>query len=186
MDDLSALDGLSDGFIGGPRTAFGYSGDAYDASQTGVAPTGGLLVIRAEGVVGISSCWPFAVTVAHGELHSVLPTVTRETLAEWGCSIEQLRTAVAVADELGLPVEEWAAAMVESTDCAEATMHEGREFPDRNAVSAFDRVERWAVTRYHRQARRWFATQHMANWHYSYYVSDTTREGAITRLEAQS
>lgn len=45
---------------------------AYKASQTNSAiKNGDLLIIASEKVVGVADTWPFAVTMAHGSLHSI-------------------------------------------------------------------------------------------------------------------
>lgn len=59
---------------------FPTTSDAYDDTQCGVTyedgsqievKNGDLLLIDAEKVVGVTDTWPFAVTVAHGQLHSL-------------------------------------------------------------------------------------------------------------------
>lgn len=44
--------------------------EAYDASQWYV-PTGDVLYVPSEGVVGVSYTWPFAITDERGDLHGV-------------------------------------------------------------------------------------------------------------------
>jgi hypothetical protein len=51
---------------------FDNTGDAYDACQCDDdINTGDVLVIEPEGVVGIAWVWPFALTAAHGALHTL-------------------------------------------------------------------------------------------------------------------
>lgn len=51
---------------------FNSTGEAYDATQcSDEIKDGDVLVIRSEGVVGIADTWPFAVTEAAGNLHSI-------------------------------------------------------------------------------------------------------------------
>lgn len=45
--------------------------EAYDASQCYV-PTGDVLYVPSEGVVGVSYTWPFAITKEQGDLHGVV------------------------------------------------------------------------------------------------------------------
>lgn len=45
--------------------------EAYDASQCYV-PTGDVLYVPSEGVVGVSYTWPFAITDERGGLHGVV------------------------------------------------------------------------------------------------------------------
>ena len=54
--------------------AFETTGNAYDATQTDEAiETGDTLLVHAEGVVAVAMTWPFAITTAHGHLHSMAP-----------------------------------------------------------------------------------------------------------------
>lgn len=49
---------------------FESTGEAYDACQCDEdIKDGDVLVIESERVVGVADTWPFAVTVAHGNLH---------------------------------------------------------------------------------------------------------------------
>lgn len=87
---------------------FENSTDAYDATQMGEwmgakVKNGDILVIPDEGVVGICSTWPVAVTVNSGELHSVKPEyATPENVAEIAkLSIDVVQAAFAKAQELG-------------------------------------------------------------------------------------
>jgi hypothetical protein len=60
---------------------FDSTGDAYDATQCREEiKSGDILVIASEGVVGIADTWPFAITEAHGHLHTVEgdPTTYRD------------------------------------------------------------------------------------------------------------
>jgi hypothetical protein len=50
---------------------FSDTGSAYDACQIGKVNDGDVLVIESEQVVGVADTWPIAVTVNHGELHTL-------------------------------------------------------------------------------------------------------------------
>jgi hypothetical protein len=61
---------------------FETSGHAYNASQCDEnIQTGDLLIILSEKVIGIADTWPFAVTKAHGKLHTTTKPI-EELLAE--------------------------------------------------------------------------------------------------------
>lgn len=89
---------------------FESSGDAYDACQCddGIKD-GDVLVIESEGVVGVADTWPFAVTVAHGELHTIKAGISPEQVAE-NQGKPALCTgwydALKVAQEMGLKVRQ--------------------------------------------------------------------------------
>jgi hypothetical protein len=90
---------------------FESSGDAYDATQCDNSiQCGDLLVVKTEAIVGLAWTWPIAVTVASGELHSIVsdPEFTAAVIADTGWTQAQIRDAVSKADELGFPVEDWA------------------------------------------------------------------------------
>jgi hypothetical protein len=90
---------------------FESSGDAYDATQCDNSiQCGDFLVVKTEAIVGLAWTWPIAVTVASGELHSIVsdPAGTAAVIADTGWTPAQISAAVNKADELGFPVEDWA------------------------------------------------------------------------------
>jgi hypothetical protein len=79
---------------------FESSAEAYDACQTGEAPTGTILVIPSEGVVGISDTWPVAVTNNTGKLHGLrLGIDVGSVLAKRGISIDTTKRALEMAKQ---------------------------------------------------------------------------------------
>ena len=97
---------------------FPTSGEAYDASQTGLAwvpgvneddgeevdvANGDILVCIPEGVVGLCDTWPTCVTEHTGALHGI---TRMEFLADRSCGVSarDVRAAIRVARELLLPV----------------------------------------------------------------------------------
>lgn len=106
--------------VSGPTVhMFDSSGEAYDATQTGImipsdpdesgdyseveVKTGDILVIPSEGVIGISSTWPVAITKESGELHAMKDGLnTPEKIASSAkTSIENVMAAIEKAKEMG-------------------------------------------------------------------------------------
>lgn len=88
---------------------FATTKEAYDATQTGEAPLGSVLLIPSEGVVGLAWTWPVAVTVASGELHQVADVFQADNIiaeAAWGKA--QLETARDFALIGHMPLADWA------------------------------------------------------------------------------
>lgn len=89
--------------------AFADSGDAYDCCQCRdeLAGNGIALLIKSEGVVGLSGAWPVAVTINRGHLHDLNPDyVERHGLEKTThCSADQIRTAVELAQVHGFPID---------------------------------------------------------------------------------
>jgi hypothetical protein len=81
--------------------------DAYDACQTeDTHKDGDILHIPSEGVVGLVDTWPLAVTVAHGELHTIRDGGGfLAALAYAGITVAQAEAAVQFADTRGYPVD---------------------------------------------------------------------------------
>ena len=77
--------------------------DAYDATQTRNDVADGDTLVCDEGVVGVAHTWPFAVTVAFGELHRVADLAA--LCAETGITRDQIQKAVRYATALGLPID---------------------------------------------------------------------------------
>jgi hypothetical protein len=88
---------------------FSSTGSAYDATQTEL-DDGEVLLVRDEGVVGVSDTWPIAVTEAHGELHRMASGYTVEQWASASGSKDSARliaghrAAVELAKKLGYPL----------------------------------------------------------------------------------
>lgn len=90
--------------------AFETTGNAYDATQTGEAiETGDTLLVHAEGVVAVAMTWPFAVTTAHGHLHSMAPLKDGDTLEIVAGSLKvepgAIRRAAELARQLGFEID---------------------------------------------------------------------------------
>jgi len=88
---------------------FATTGNAYDATQTvDRIETGDTLLILTEGVIGIAHCWPFAVTAACGNLHSVSPKPS-DTLgafaASFSMAVGDFTEAVDLARALGFVID---------------------------------------------------------------------------------
>lgn len=87
---------------------FDSTSDAYDATQCDeTIRTGHTLVIESEQVIGLAWTWPVAVTQEPGELHAI-PGDGATAIRDAGWTTEQIRAAVAVADEYAYPVATWA------------------------------------------------------------------------------
>jgi hypothetical protein len=85
-----------------PLHTFDDTTDAYDDCQCneGIG-RGDVLHIPTEQVVGLADTWPVAVTVQHGELHTLAPEL--DVYPErWGH--EQVQDAVRFAQERGYPI----------------------------------------------------------------------------------
>lgn len=67
---------------------------------------GDTLVVECEQVVGLAWTWPVAVTQAHGDLHTMIPTpdALGRVMTDAGWSVEHVKAAVAEADRRGWPV----------------------------------------------------------------------------------
>jgi hypothetical protein len=74
---------------------------AYDACQTGDACDGDILFIESEGVIGISDCWPFAITVETGALHGLALPEGQDLVIEFQLSITKAKE---LAKENGLSI----------------------------------------------------------------------------------
>lgn len=90
--------------------AFETTGNAYDATQTDEAiETGDTLLVHAEGVVAVAMTWPFAVTTAHGHLHSMAPLKDGDTLEIVAGSLKvepgAIRRAAELARQLGFEID---------------------------------------------------------------------------------
>ncbi len=90
--------------------AFASTGNAYDAVQCDEAiSTGDTLVVLAEQVVGVAMTWPFAVTQAHGNLHTLSAPREGETLADLSRSLHVSAAdfvhAAEIAQRFGYPLD---------------------------------------------------------------------------------
>jgi hypothetical protein len=77
---------------------FESTGEAYDACQCDEnIKNGDVLVIESEGVVGVADTWPFAITEAHGALHSFTKGTTIENYRDGAFkgSIDTVRAEIA-------------------------------------------------------------------------------------------
>ncbi len=84
------------------------SGEAYDASQCELQ-TGTVMHIPSEKVIGIADTWPMAVTIEIGKLHGIAQGYSLERfMRNVGFMAGDVQEAVALADLMGYPVEEWA------------------------------------------------------------------------------
>ena len=84
---------------------FDSSQDAYDAALDGRSVReNDVLVVSTEGVVGLASTHPIAVTVAAGALHALTPMTREEVLAELVHGAVTIRRAVDEALRHHLPV----------------------------------------------------------------------------------
>lgn len=91
---------------------FDSTAEAYDATQcSDDIETGAPLLVESEQVVGLAYTWPFAVTVAAGEFHT-MGGDPAWFLADAGITADQVAAAVAVADVRGFPVAQWARDLV--------------------------------------------------------------------------
>ncbi|KSQ21644.1 hypothetical protein APB26_32180 [Pseudomonas aeruginosa] len=87
---------------------FSSTDHAYIANQSDeTIQQGDTLLVVSEGVVGLAGAWPTAVTVYAGELHEVGGNPTHE-VEDAGWDPSEVEHAVAVADQHGFPVAEWA------------------------------------------------------------------------------
>lgn len=87
---------------------FASTGEAYNETQSNESvEKGHTLLILDEGVVGLAATWPVAVTSEAGDLHS-MGGDPATVISESGWTIDQIRLAVATADEHGFEVEPWA------------------------------------------------------------------------------
>jgi len=78
---------------------FASTGEAYDATQCDSdIENGDVLVIAAEGVVGIADTWPFAVTENFGKLHRLHAHDTIETYQEGRFAGSKALAEQAIAD----------------------------------------------------------------------------------------
>jgi hypothetical protein len=81
---------------------FPSSGAAYDACNSrDEMVTGRIFTVEAEQIVGISWAWPIAVTVEHGQLHTVKRDPRLWTVAPKG-GFEEPEIAAAVKEALQL------------------------------------------------------------------------------------
>ncbi|ALC14680.1 MULTISPECIES: hypothetical protein [Sphingomonadaceae] len=90
--------------------AFETTGNAYDATQIDEAiETGDTLLVHAEGVVAVAMTWPFAITTAHGHLHSMAPSKDGDTLEIVAESLKvepgAIRRAAEFARQLGFEID---------------------------------------------------------------------------------
>lgn len=93
------------------------TGAAYNACQTeDDHKDGDVLHIPSEGVVGLVDTWPLAVTVAHGDLHTIQGGEAVAPLVFAGIAIAQAVLAVRFAREQGYPVDPRFAALADSND----------------------------------------------------------------------
>lgn len=84
------------------------TGAAYDATQCDQAVENGhALHVSAEKVVGLAWTWPVAITHEAGALHSMGDTPA-SVISDAGWTQEQIQHAVALADQHGYPVADWA------------------------------------------------------------------------------
>lgn len=71
--------------------------------------TGDTLLVHAEGVVAVAMTWPFAVTTAHGHLHSMAPLKDGDTLEIVAGSLKvepgAIRRAAELARQLGFEID---------------------------------------------------------------------------------
>ena len=80
---------------------FANSGDAYDMTQCDDdLKTGDVLLIPSEKVVGISDCWPFALTKEKGQLHGVKKGYKIENCFKCDIDEDYKRKALKVARKL--------------------------------------------------------------------------------------
>ena len=98
-------------FIQGPEKAadhhyYDTSAAAYDATQTGEAPRGHILIC-ADGVVGLSYTYPLALTEECGEFHHISQGFSASILCDANISEEQVRKAVDVCKARNLPFADW-------------------------------------------------------------------------------
>lgn len=85
--------------------------DAYGAVQCDDdINNGDTLLVESEGVVGIANTWPVAVTTEFGEFHTIGNVA--EFLACSNITPAMVAAAVAVADQKGFPVAQWARDLV--------------------------------------------------------------------------
>ena len=82
---------------------FSSTESAYDASNS-TLPTGLVLLIPSERVIGVSDTWPIAVTVEKGAFHSIKPGY------DWRHGfepqlVEGLEYAIRIAKRLGVPLD---------------------------------------------------------------------------------
>lgn len=90
-------------------TTYRSTGDAYNMSQSGL-PNGTMLHVPTERVVGISTCWPLAVTVETGELHGVKPDADPERLLrDAKITPQHVQAAAALARSMGYELAPWVA-----------------------------------------------------------------------------
>lgn len=62
---------------------FSSTGEAYDATQCDpLIQDGDMLIIKSEQVIGVAYCWPIAVTLKNGQLHSIKPDVNIQSVAD--------------------------------------------------------------------------------------------------------
>lgn len=91
------------------RFHFDSSGEAYDACQCddALAGAGHTLVIPRESVVGLSGCWPIAVTVLQGQFHDLSPDYVAEHGVEdaTGASSADIFAAVHEAQRWGWAID---------------------------------------------------------------------------------
>ncbi len=90
--------------------AFASTGNAYDATQCDEAiHTGDTLIVLTEEVIGVAMTWPFAVTLAHGNLHALSALRTGETLADLARSLHvspaDFEHAAKIARRFGFPLD---------------------------------------------------------------------------------
>lgn len=79
---------------------FSDTGSAYDACQCrDDIKSGDILIIREEGVIGIAGTWPFAITMAHGNLHQPINEAGLLKLCEEHGA--DLNRAIKIAQEEG-------------------------------------------------------------------------------------
>ena len=91
---------------------FETTAEAYDSVQVGETDAGSevnagdILVIAAEGVVGVADTWPVAVTQANGALHQRDPNFSWERLAaDIGVEAECFDAAIEHAQSLGFAID---------------------------------------------------------------------------------
>ena len=90
--------------------AFETTGNAYDATQTDAAiKTGDTLLVHIERVVAVTMTWPFAVTAAHGHLHSMARLKDGDTLDIVAGSLtvqpDAIRRAAELARQLSFEID---------------------------------------------------------------------------------
>jgi hypothetical protein len=128
---------------------FDSTSDAYDAVQCDeTIRNGDVLVIENERVIGLAWTWPVAVTVEHGALHTVNGNgVSVIKDATW--TVEQIKAAIAAADERGLKVADWAREAVEIASGGSSPATDYRELAAARGFDIQDTDEGYTWTARH-------------------------------------